>query len=188
MKIVLASASPRRKELIKLISDDVLCVTSDVDETLPEGIESGYVPEFLACKKAAAVKDNYFDDLVIGADTVVIIGGEILGKPKNSANAKEMLKKLSGRTHKVITGCALFLKGKSMSFSVTSYVTFYELSESEIDDYVATGEPNDKAGAYAIQGKGALLCKEIEGDFHNIVGLPVAELSRKIKQFIEICK
>ncbi len=184
MKIILASASPRRRELISIISDDVVFTTADVDETLPEGVPLHESAEFLACKKAAAVAKKYSDELVVGADTVVICEGEILGKPKDKADAARMLTLLSGKTHLVVTGCALFKNGKSLSFSTTSLVTFYSLTESEIDAYIETGEPMDKAGAYGIQAKGSLLVKAIEGDYFNIVGLPVAELNRKIKLFL----
>ena len=184
MKIILASASPRRRELIKLINDNTEFVSADVDETIPEAVNTEDAPEFLACKKALAVAKGYENDLVIGCDTSVIIDDIILGKPKDNSDAYNMLKLLSGRSHKVITGCCLVKNGKTLSFSCVSKVKFYDLSSTEIREYVKTGECNDKAGAYGIQGKGSLLVEKIDGDYFNIVGLPVSMLNRRIKDFI----
>ena len=176
--LILASASPRRQELLRLITDDFAVMPADVDEhdtgdTAPEEI-----PELLAVRKAQALAKQHPDDVVIGCDTGVFIGGVMLGKPKDKADALRMLKMLSGKTHKVITGCAV-IKGKHTErFSQTTEVTFYPMSDRELRDYIDTGEPMDKAGAYGIQEKGALLVKEIHGDYFNVVGLPVAALSR----------
>ncbi len=183
MKLVLASASPRRRELINLIDQNALCVSADVDETVPEGIESEAAPEFLACKKALTVAKEYENELVIGCDTSVFIDSLMLGKPKDEQDAFNMLSLLSGRTHKVITGCCLVKNKKTLSFSVTSLVKFYTLSEKEIWDYIKTKEPLDKAGGYGIQEKGSLLVEKIDGDYFNIVGLPVAMLNKQIKNF-----
>ncbi len=180
----MASASPRRKELINIITNDVTCIPADVDETLPEGIEVSEAAEFLACRKALFVAAEHKDKIVLGCDTVVIIDGEILGKPKDRADAKRMLKLLSGRTHEVITGCCLCFGGKTVSFSCSSLVTFWPLEENTIDDYIATGECDDKAGAYGIQEKGALLVKEIKGDYFNIVGLPVSMINNYLKSIL----
>ena len=124
------------------------------------------------------------DDVVIGSDTGVFIDGTMLGKPENKEQAREMLKLLSGKTHKVITGCSVFYKGQNISFSEVTEVEFYHLTDSEIEEYIATGEPMDKAGAYGIQGKGALLIKRIKGDYYNVVGLPVGALKQKLKLFV----
>ena len=183
MKIILASASPRRKELLKKIYDEFEICPSSADETLPDGISCDKAAEYLASAKAFQVAENNKDSLVIGCDTVVICGGRILGKPSDEKNAAEILRMLSGRTHRVITGVCLCYGEKSMSFSSQTYVEFYELSDSEINDYIATGEPSDKAGAYGIQGLGGLFVRKIDGDFYNVVGLPAAELNRKLKQF-----
>ncbi len=180
--LILASASPRRKELIGLISKDVKIYPADVDEGFSNDIPAENVPEMLALRKAKAVAELFPDDTVIGSDTSVIIDGEILGKPKDEADAVRMLRLLSGKTHKVITGCAIFKKGRSLSFSETTDVTFYPLSEEEIDGYIATNEPYDKAGAYGIQGYGSLLIKGINGDYFNVVGLPVAKLNKALKR------
>ncbi len=184
MEIILASASPRRRELIKLIYEETEFVSADVNEDVPDAIEIENAPEFLACKKALAVAKDYKTDLVIGCDTSVIIDNIILGKPKDDNDAFNMLKTLSGRTHKVITGCCLVKDGKTLSFSCTSYVKFYDLNDAEINEYIKTGECDDKAGAYGIQGKGSLLVEKIDGDYFNIVGLPVSMLNRCIKNFI----
>ncbi len=181
--LILASASPRRRELITLIDKNVKIHPSDVDETLPEGIPSESAPEFLAVKKAKSVAEIYPDDTVIGSDTSVIIEGEILGKPRNREDAKRMLLQLSGKVHKVITGCAIFKSGRSISFSEVTEVRFHPLSEREIEDYLDTDEPFDKAGAYGIQGYGSLLVEGINGDYFNVVGLPVSRLAKVLKKF-----
>ncbi len=182
-KLILASASPRRRELIKLISDNVLCVSSGEDETLPDGIGASETPELLARLKAESVAKDYPDDFVVGSDTVVILEGKILSKPCDEADAFNKLRALSGKTHKVVTGCAL-IKGKQVhSFCEETLVEFYPLSDEEIFRYIATKEPMDKAGAYGIQGAGSLFVKGIQGDYFNVVGLPVARLSRELKKF-----
>jgi len=179
--LVLASASPRRQELIRLIDEEIIICPSDADESYSADTPTDNVPELLAGSKAAEVAKKYPNDTVIGCDTSVIIGNEILGKPTDKEDAARMLRLLSGNTHKVITGCAIFKGGKSISFSETTFVTFYPLSDKDIEDYIATNEPFDKAGAYGIQGKASLLVKGIEGDYFNVVGLPVARLNRVLK-------
>lgn len=178
---ILASASPRRQELIAFIDENTIFCPANVDEEFSSDIPVTAVPEMLAVRKAAEVAKAYPDDTVIGCDTSVIIGDEILGKPIDREDAKRMLRLLSGRTHQVITGCAIFKNGRSLSFSETTDVVFYPLSEKEIEDYTATGEPDDKAGAYGIQGIGSLLVKEIHGDYFNVVGLPVGKLNKMLK-------
>lgn len=180
--IILASASPRRKELLQLITDEFEVIPSDVDESVSKEISVDAIPQYLAEMKAEDIHKAHFDDVVIGCDTGVFIDGTMLGKPSSKENAFEMLRALSGRTHKVITGCAILYKSKKISFSCTTEVSFYELEDREISDYIETGEPMDKAGAYGIQGKGSLLVKGIDGDFFNVVGLPVSELSRQLKK------
>ena len=179
--LVLASASPRRQELIKLIDEEIIICPSDADESYSADTPAESVPEILAVRKAAEVAKKYPNDTVIGSDTSVIIENEILGKPKDAEDAARMLKLLSGKTHKVITGCAIFRNGKSVSFSETTEVEFYPLSDADINGYIATNEPFDKAGAYGIQGKGSLLIKGINGDYFNVVGLPVAKLNKVLK-------
>ena len=179
--LVLASASPRRQELIRLIDENIIICPSDADESFSADTPAESVPEILAVRKAAEVAKKYPNETVIGSDTSVIINNEILGKPKDKDDAVRMLKLLSGKTHKVITGCAIFKDGKSVSFSETTEVTFYPLSDKDIENYIATNEPFDKAGAYGIQGKGSLLIKGINGDYFNVVGLPVAKLNKVLK-------
>ena len=179
--LVLASASPRRQELIKLIDEEIIICPSSTDESFSADTPVESVPEILAVRKAAEVAKKYPNDIVIGSDTSVIIGNEILGKPTDTEDARRMLRLLSGNTHKVITGCAIFKGSKSISFSETTEVSFYPLSNNDIDNYIATNEPFDKAGAYGIQGKGSLLIKGISGDYFNVVGLPVAKLNTVLK-------
>lgn len=176
--LILASASPRRQDLLRLIADDFAVMPADVDEHDTGNSAPEAIPELLAVRKAQAIAVTHPDNTVIGCDTGVFIDGVMLGKPTDTEDALRMLKMLSGRTHKVITGCAV-VKGRHIErFSQTTEVTFYPMSERELRDYIATGEPMDKAGAYGIQGKGALLVKEICGDYFNVVGLPVAALYR----------
>lgn len=184
MNVILASASPRRCELLKRIYNEFEVIPSSADETVPESVKWDYHAEFLAVRKALQVAENHKDSLVIGCDTVVINNGMVLGKPADENDAYNMLKSLSGNTHSVITGVCFCCNGKSYSFSSETLVSFYELSDEEIRNYIAGGEPMDKAGAYGIQGDGGLFVKGINGDFYNVVGLPVAELNRRIKQFI----
>lgn len=184
MKIILASASPRRQELLKYIVPEFEIIPADVDETLPEGTVPEKAAEFLAVKKAKHIAEQYPDCVVIGSDTIVIIDGIILGKPADKSDAERMLKLLSGRTHKVITGVCIAYGEKTDSFSCETKVTFYPLTEEEIRDYIATGEPMDKAGAYGIQGYGSVLTEGIEGDFFNVMGLPVAMLKRRLAAFL----
>lgn len=185
MKFILASQSPRRQELLKFLLPEFKCLPADIEEILPKGINPLFAPEFLAVQKAMHIGKSHPDFLTIGSDTAVFLGDIMLGKPKDREDAKIMLKMLSGNTHKVVTGCA-FCKGhKTYSFSETSSVEFYPLSDHEIEEYLDTNEYIDKAGAYGIQGYGSVLVRKIEGDFFNIVGLPVARLKRELEKFIK---
>ena len=181
-KIILASASPRRKELLSVITEDFLVLPSDAEEIIPGDISADETAEYLAKIKAQAVAADHPQDVVIGADTCVVVGNEILGKPVDFNDAKRMLNLLSGKTHKVITGCAIINDGKTISFSSQTEVEFYPLSETQIEEYINSLEPYDKAGSYAIQGKASLFVKGIKGDYFNVVGLPVAELNLKLKE------
>jgi septum formation protein len=180
--IILASQSPRRQELIGNITSDFTVIVSDAQELLPAGIAPEDAPAYLAGIKAQAVAAVHPDRVVVGADTVVILDGEILGKPRDRDDAVRMLQALSGKVHTVVTGCAVIINGKQTTFSEITRVEFYPLSEREITEYIATGEPFDKAGAYGIQGKGSVLVKRIEGDFFNVMGLPVARLKRELEK------
>ena len=179
--LILASASPRRQELLKLITEDFKIVPADIRESVDKSLPLESVPERLADQKAAFVSAQYPDDSVIGCDTGVFVGNRMLCKPHGDMAAFEMLRLLSGRVHRVITGCAIYKGNKKLTFSDVTEVEFYPLSNEEIKAYIATGEPADKAGAYGIQGKGSLLIKGIRGDYFNVVGLPVAKLSRALK-------
>ena len=183
-EIILASASPRRRELLKYIIPEFKVVPADIDESLPDDIPPEKSAEFLAVKKAKHVSAENPDSIVIGSDTVVIIDGEILGKPKDHSDAERMLRKLSGKTHSVITGVCLSCGSFTDSFSCKTLVKFFPLTDSEIQSYIATGEPMDKAGAYGIQGKGCILAESIEGDFFNVVGLPASLLKRRLEKFL----
>ena len=184
MKIILASASPRRKELMALAGIPFEARPVDADETIlcctpPEGAVM-----MLATRKAQLAAEHVPDDLIIGADTIVAVGKHIYGKPDTSEEAFEMLSALSGKTHQVFTGVCIYTKsGHRNAFCTRTDVTFFPLSEEEIRAYIATGEPMDKAGAYGIQGKGALLVEKIDGDYYNVVGLPISRLVRELKSF-----
>lgn len=175
-KIILASQSPRRRELIGLLGLPFAVVGPNCEEILDPTLPIDKRIEKLAYDKALSVFQDHKDNIVIGSDTVVVCDGEILGKPKDDQDAKEMLRKLSGNTHAVITGVAILSDTREEIFSVGTLVTFNDLSEAEIDSYVATKEPLDKAGAYGIQGKGALFIRGIEGDYYSVMGLPVSAI------------
>lgn len=174
--IILASGSPRRKSLLESIGVDFRIFRPDVNEEyLPPESASEYCSR-LARTKAQSGQREYPGATVIAADTIVVIDGEILGKPSDRRQAAEMLRKLSGRTHEVITGLAVCSGGIVHVQDVHTMVRFRPLSEREISAYVETGECDDKAGAYAVQGKGSLLIEGISGDYYNVVGLPLSTL------------
>lgn len=182
MNVVLASASPRRKQILETVGFEVGVRVPDADESLPDGISPDKAVERLASLKASAV-ERKADEIIIAADTVVVLDGKILGKPENEYQAKEMLFSLSGRTHFVYTGVCVLKGEKRTVFHDCTKVEFYPLTEEEIDSYIKTGEPMDKAGAYGIQGRGCAFVEGIEGDFFNVMGLPVALLIHKMKEF-----
>lgn len=181
MRIVLASASPRRKELLQTAGVEFTVRVSDAEEQIAPGTPPQEAVQQLAGQKAQAVAALCPDDLVIGADTVVALGNEILGKPQDAQDAARMLRALSGQTHAVFTGVCLMQGSRAETYYEKTLVTFYPLTEEEILDYVATGEPMDKAGAYGIQGRGCTLVREIRGDYCNVVGLPIASLCRRLR-------
>ncbi len=186
-KIILASQSPRRKELIAIITDNVEIRPVPCDETLPEGIGAREAVEYLSkIKNEASRKCSAPDEIVISADTVVAVNNEILGKPVDKDDARRMLNLLSGKTHQVYTGVTISDNEKSVTFSEKTDVVFYRLTKKEIEKYISSREPYDKAGAYGIQGKASLLVKGIKGDYFNVVGLPVARLKRELEKFYNI--
>jgi len=186
MKIILASASPRRKELLTLAGIEYEVIVSQCEEILPDGITPDKAVEELARQKAEDVFSRNPDCMIIAADTVVALGNTILGKPKDEDDAFNMLSSLSGRRHTVFTGVCIKTKDKTDIFHVATEVEFYDLTEKEIRDYIATKEPMDKAGAYGIQGKGFVLVKGIHGDYFNVVGLPLAETVRHINSNLSL--
>lgn len=177
--LVLASKSPRRCELLKLITEDFVIKSAETDETLPEGILPADAVLYLSRIKAEPFENG--KDTIIGADTVVAADGKILGKPRDEQEARAMLKMLSGKIHSVFTGVTVISPAGKNSFFAETKVKFFDLSDDEINDYVSTGECLDKAGAYGIQGKGSLLVERIDGDYFNVVGLPVSLLYRALK-------
>ncbi len=160
------------------------CVSSDFDESSVSAADPHDLPALLAYHKAlAAAGQAARDELVIGSDTVVLLDGRVLGKPRDAHEAREMLASLSGATHEVVTGVAVLRNGNAVCrFSETARVTFWDLLPEEIDAYVASGEPMDKAGAYGIQGRGRLLVRGIEGDFYTVMGLPISRLYRELRK------
>ena len=182
-EIILASASPRRKELLTTAGIDCVVKVADVDEVSDETLTPDGVVMSLALQKAGAVAEQNPESVVIGADTVVVLDGKILGKPKSEENAIELLTMLSGKTHTVYTGVALIKGEKVKTFCEATQVEFYDLTKEEIEAYVATKEPMDKAGAYGIQGKGCVLIRKINGDYFNVVGLPVSAVYRELRDF-----
>ena len=176
MKIILASASPRRKMILEQAGVTFEICVSDLDEVITQ-TEPAAVVEELSAQKAGDVAKKYPPDvLVIGADTVVACMGQILGKPKDEKDAREMLTMLSGKTHQVYTGVTLILNGRVHTFHAVTDVSVCDLSEAEIDSYVNSGEPLDKAGAYAIQGLFGKYITGISGEYNNVVGLPIAAI------------
>ena len=186
--IILASNSPRRKELLAgLDLQFEVRVLDDIDESYPNDLPTQKIAEFISKKKADAYVQTIADDeLVITADTVVILGDEVMGKPHDEADAKRMLGELSGRTHQVTTGVTLSTRERQMSFSVVTNVTFKQLSSDEIDYYVRTYHPMDKAGAYGIQEWiGYIGVTALEGSYFNVMGLPVQRIYEALKTFCE---
>ena len=183
MKIILASGSPRRRELMCEIGLKFEIFKPDIDETRT----NNEAPEDLCLRlsqlKAKAGAKVFPNSLVIAADTIVLINGEILGKPKNHDDAFRMLNTLQGKWHEVLTGLSVCFDGKIISEVEHTKVKFRELNKSEILSYISTGECDDKAGSYAIQGKGSLLIERIDGDYFNVVGLPVCRLGKILENF-----
>ena len=182
--MILASASPRRRELLGRLGVEFEVVPSDIDEVL-EGSPSGETVAELALAKARAVAERVGSGLVLGADTVVVVDGLALGKPVDTGDARAMLRRLRGREHDVITGVAVVEAGtgRSETTAVVTRVVMADVADDVIDGYVASGEPLDKAGAYAIQGRGAALVAGFVGSYRNVVGLPLAETTRLLRGF-----
>ncbi|HOO43836.1 MAG TPA: Maf family protein [Bacillota bacterium] len=181
-KIILASNSPRRRELMKNLGYDFEIIASDIEEVLDPKMEHDDLVMDLAFQKAYSIFKDHRDAIVIGFDTLVVIDDFVLGKPKDKEEAKLYLSLLSGRTHRVVTGCTILTTGFSKSFISDALVTFNQMTEKEIVDYIETGEPMDKAGAYGIQGHGAKFVKGINGDYFTIVGFPISKVYKELKK------
>jgi len=184
-KIVLASQSPRRKKLLEQIGLKFDVDPSSYEEDMSLDIEPRKLAEFLSLGKAKDVAQRHKNSIIISADTIVVIGGEVFGKPKTPEKSKYMLQKLSGKPHSVITGFTIIdtETNKQISKSIETKVYFKDILEEEMDSYIASGEPLDKGGGYAIQGMGGLFVEKIEGDYFNIVGLPIIALAEELENF-----
>ena len=181
MKLVLASASPRRRELLSLLTRDFDVCVSQVDEGAVSASNPAELARRLAFAKCSAVAHLRPKDVVIGCDTVVDVDGRVLGKPRDADDARTMLWTLSGRTHRVHTGVCILAPGERRLFCSTTRVTFWPLAWSQVEQYLATDEPYDKAGAYGIQGGAAAFVRGIQGCYFNVVGLPVSRLDRVLR-------
>lgn len=181
MNLILASQSPRRKELLGLFHIPFLVQAADIDETMdPEAPPYDEVARVSRLKAEAAARDA--DDIVIAADTIVVCGRQVLGKPKDEADAVRMLRLLSGRDHQVMSGLTVLRGAAAITCTEVTHIHFRPLSDKEIRSYVRSGEPMDKAGAYGIQGGAALFAEKIVGDYYNVMGLPVCRLSMILKE------
>ena len=179
-KFILASRSPRRKELLEKCGIIFECIPADIDETLDPSVSLREAVENLSFRKASAILCQHPDAVVIGSDTIVTLDGEVLGKPSDRNDACRMLEMLSGRKHEVITGFCMISSKRSFCTSSVAEVTFAQMSQQEIADYAASGECDDKAGAYAIQGYFAKHIDHIEGSYENVIGFPGARIEKEI--------
>ena len=180
---IVASASPRRKEILTMGGFSFRIIPSDCDETIKEKLTPEETVMVLAERKALSVLEENAESVVLGCDTVVALNDEILGKPADRADAVRMIKALSGKTHRVCTGVCIADKNRTETFVTVAEVEFYEISDETAKSYAETGECDDKAGAYGIQGLGGTLVKSIKGDYCAIVGLPYAETVRVLHSF-----
>jgi len=181
MKIILGSKSPRRREILEMAGIPFICVPSDTDEDI-EICEPNEYAKLTALKKSLVLKKTYNNDIIVTCDTIVYIHGQILGKPKDKDDCYKMIKMLSGNSHDVITGVVITYKDYIDNFSVKTKVFVDEMTEEEIQEYINTPEPYDKAGGYAIQGLFAKYIKSIEGDYYNVMGLPLNEVYNALKK------
>jgi len=185
ISIVLASKSPRRQELLKNIFSDFNIEVRQIDETFPTSLQGGNIAQYISEQKAKAFISEKRDELIITADTIVCLENQVLGKPKSFQEAYNMLRALSGKTHVVYTGVSLLFKGEVTSFYDATRVSFYELSDEEINYYINKHQPFDKAGSYGIQEwMGYVGIQKMEGDFFNVMGLPLHRLYREVNKLI----
>jgi septum formation protein len=184
-KIILASTSPRRKQILQITGLKFTQIASNYEEDMTLKMKPAALAMHLSRGKAESVSRKYKNALIIAADTFVVLGNKVLGKPHTNERAREMLKMLSGKTHTLITGLCIIdsRTGKIISKAETTKIYFQKLSETEIKNYIASKEPLDKAGAYAIQGLGSLFIKKIDGDYYNALGLPLFSLAKELKKF-----
>lgn len=182
MKVILASQSPRRRELLGMTGLDFVVQAADIDETMDPAKDPYDEVARVSRLKALAVKREP-EDIVVAADTIVVCGGQVLGKPRDEADALRMLRSLSGRTHQVMTGMTVLCGERRVTVTEQTGIRFRTLSDREIQSYIATGDPMDKAGAYGIQGGAALFATGIEGDYYNVMGLPVCRLAVILRSF-----
>ena len=182
MEFILASASPRRRELLSLLGKPFVIRVADIDETM-DAAKAPYDEVARVSREKALAVEAGEEDLVVAADTIVVCDNVVLGKPHSEQEAAGMLRRLSGRDHQVMTGCTLRQGQRLLSFTEVTALHFRSLSPGEIQRYVATGEPMDKAGAYGIQGGAALFCQELHGDYYNVMGLPVCRLLEQLRLF-----
>ena len=183
-KIILASNSPRRKELMKYLDLDFEIIASDIEEVIDPKAEHEDLVMDLAFQKAYSIFKDHKDDIVIGFDTLVVIDDYVLGKPKDEEEAKLFLNILSGNNHRVLTGCTILSSGYSKSFYSDAIVSFAKLTDKEINDYIKTNEPMDKAGAYGIQGYGSKFVTGINGDYFTIMGFPVNKVYQELTKIL----
>lgn len=183
--VILASKSPRRQQLLQLMDVEFRVVLKEVDESYPDGLTPEEIAVYIATQKAEAFDEDVTDEVVLTADTIVAIDGEILGKPESAEHAVEMLKKLSGRVHRVVTGVCLFYKGEYNKFYDVSEVFFRKLTDAEIQSYVDEYQPLDKAGSYGIQERiGLIGIERINGSYTNVVGLPTEKVYQQLLRLI----
>ena len=182
MRVILASGSPRRHDLLAMIGIEHEVIPADIDESRLDGERPLEHVERLSREKGVTIAARFPDSLVISADTIVVEDGDVLGKPRDAAEARTMLRRLAGRTHLVYTAVATTLAGRTLSAVEEVSVTFLPLSDRTIASYVSTGEPMDKAGSYGIQGYGATLVERIDGDFFSVMGLPIARLVAMLRE------
>ena len=182
MELILASQSPRRQELLGKMGPKFTVRPADIDETMDPADTPAHQVGLVSRRKATAAVAGP-EDVVIAADTIVVVGDTILGKPHSPAEAAQMLERLSGRDHQVMTGCTVRRGDRMETFTEVTHMIFRPLSREEIDYYVSTGEPMDKAGAYGIQGGACLFVQRLEGDYYNVMGLPVCRLAQVLRTF-----
>ena len=181
MQLILASASPRRRELLEKFGVPFLVRAADIDETMDPG-KAPFDEVGRVSRLKALATEKEFDDILIAADTIVVCEGKVLGKPRDEEDAAAMLRLLSGRDHQVMTGCTVLRGDRCETFTEVTDIHFRELSDKEIARYVASKEPMDKAGSYGIQGGAALFCERMVGDYYNVMGLPVCRLGQVLKE------